>query len=327
MFDSSRCAFSAYNRKTHALFEDVEGRDSKELSVLYNGIIVFTFSSLVFVLLLLSYVKTNNRLILSCAITILVILILATLSKSLAICLQIRQKQLNTINSVSVTFILFPAVINSLILPITNFKTIGYVYRCLKTPERPIIMILVLAVILIYALAVLFCHYSNVYCIIATIFAKKNVHAVEEKLTLLRKKNEIRETVLRQLAEYVDKEALQVGFWRRTCLTVRFLCGHISAFYQERILAVKYLFLFFYLKVSEKLSGLLDVKQIKTNWLRFCEITVMLELLILDMLLFIHLGSDNPCSRFYELLSTVVIIPILLSSLASLKTKNKDGYA
>ena len=45
---------------------------------------------------------------------------------------------------------------------------------------------------------------------------------------------------------------------------------------------------------------------------------MVIELLLLDMVLFVYLGSEDSCARFFELFSTVVVIPILLSSLASL---------
>lgn len=39
------------------------------------------------------------------------------------------------------------------------------------------------------------------------------------------------------------------------------------------------------------------------------------------MILFIWLESDSLCLKFFELFSTVIIIPILLSWLAELKSK------
>lgn len=61
----------------------------------------------------------------------------------------------------------------------------------------------------------------------------------------------------------------------------------------------------------------------KDNTIRFCLLIAMTELLVVDFLLFIYLENDSPCLKFFELMSTVFIIPILLSWLMELKSNAK----
>ena len=85
-----------------------------------------------------------------------------------------------------------------------------------------------------------------------------------------------------------------------------------------------YVLSFIRLEIIKHLNGLLEPERIKVNTIRFCGVTAVLELLALDMVLFIYLESNDPCLKFFELLSTVIIIPVLLSWLSELKSK-KDG--
>ena len=89
---------------------------------------------------------------------------------------------------------------------------------------------------------------------------------------------------------------------------------------QGRICAVKYLFALFNFRMTKLLGGLLRPLRIKVNCIRFCLLTVIAELLTVDFLLFVYLESNSPCLKFFELISTVCIIPILLSWLMELKS-------
>lgn len=86
---------------------------------------------------------------------------------------------------------------------------------------------------------------------------------------------------------------------------------------------MKYLLLSLKCRVTNRLSNLLNIEILKINYIRFSLIIIMLELLSLNFILFIFLKSDDPCLKFFELLSTVIIIPILLSWLAELKSKTQ----
>ena len=125
--------------------------------------------------------------------------------------------------------------------------------------------------------------------------------------------------VLRERTRLADKRAPQVGLTGKCALAVQLIGCHIRSFYQEYGDSLRYLLQLGAFHATRRGQHLLDTEHIRWNTLRFCESAAVLELLILDIVLFLYLGSDDTCSRFFELLSTVIIIPILLSSLDRLK--------
>ena len=193
-------------------------------------------------------------------------------------------------------------------------------YQNLCAPQSTAFLILILIVILGYALAMAFCHFSNIYCLIAFVFRKCDLTRMKGKIDTIQEKNAALEDALRQKTEYIDKTAEQAGPFKKCGLIFDFFGAHIRTYCLKNYYAVSYLLSLGSLKLAKRLSRLLEPGRIKNNEIRFCEITAVVELLLLNMLLFIYLGSGHPCSRFFELLSTVIIIPILLSSLSKLKT-------
>lgn len=135
----------------------------------------------------------------------------------------------------------------------------------------------------------------------------------------------MREETLRHVAEYVDERDEQVSGLIKFCtLGAYYHYVHTKVYIQERCNSVVYLLYFGSLWLTKRLGGLLNSEEIRINRIRFCEVMAVIELLSLDIVLFIYLGSENPCTKFFELLSTVVIIPILLSSLSNLKVNKQS---
>ena len=296
-------------------------QDSKELAVSYNGFIGSSLFVTIFVILLTFYAITNNHLFMIVCVILGVALPLSVIANILAVYLQGKQKASKTFLSNILDPIILPVIINLFMMLITNKNTVGFVYENLQKPQNTIFQIIALIAILIYVPAIAFCHFSNLYCMIAFIFAKKDPEQIQISLDDLQRRDENRKNALRQITEYIDKRAEEVCFFKKFGLAICYFCSHIKAYCQGNIYVVSYLILLGELKTVQMLSELLKTDRIRTNVIRFCEITVVSELLVLNMLLFIFLGSDDPCSRFFELLSTVIIIPILLTSLGNLKVK------
>lgn len=310
--------------KRQSILADLMEKDSKEISASYNSFIVLSLFLPVIVISAYLYIRTNMRLFLISSYFLAIVISLSAIVRLLVLYIKEKQKNGKTFLSSLLDPIALPSVICLFLLLVTNSKTVDFVYRNLQTPANTAFRILALIVILCYIPAVAFCHYSNLYCITAFMFVTKDLKKIQAELDVVEKKNSEREASLRQLAEYVDKTALKVGFFKKVGLILRFFHTHISAHWKENIYAISYLLSYGKLKITQNLSRLLDKDQIRTHMIRFCEITVVLELLALNMLLFIYLGGDDPCSGFFELLSTVIIIPILLSSISNLKVKKVE---
>ena len=104
---------------------------------------------------------------------------------------------------------------------------------------------------------------------------------------------------------------------------IHYIGVHLEIYVQKRIRAVKYLLMLLNFKMTRLLGSLLKPSRIRLNTIRFCLLIAMTELLVVDFLLFIYLENDSPCLKFFELMSTVFIIPILLSWLMELKSNAK----
>ena len=311
--------------KTPNIVNDFVEQDSKEFSVSYNGLIVGAFLNTALVILVILYVITEIRLFLICCTILAVIFVLGTAINIFAAYLQAKREAENTVLSKLLDPVVLPTVISMILVLLTSQKTVGLVHQNLYAPQNTVFLILILIAILCYVLAIAFCHFSNIYCLIAFMFEKDNSKRIQTKIDVVQEKNAKREDALRQVTEYVDEKAEQVGFFKKCVLAFGFFYAHIKVYFQGRYYAMSYLLSFVSLRLTKRLSGLLEAERIKNNGIRFCEVSAVLELLLLDMLLFIYLGSEDPCSRFFELLSTVIIIPILLSSLANLETnKHKN---
>jgi len=311
--------------KTPNIVNDFVEQDSKEFSVSYNGLIVGAFLKTGLVILVILYVITEIRLFLICCTILAVIFVLGTAINIFAAYLQAKREAENTVLSKLLDPVVLPTVISMILVLLTSQKTIGFVHQNLYAPQNTVFLILTLIAILCYVLAIAFCHFSNIYCLIAFMFEKDNSKRIQTKIDVVQEKNAKREDALRQVTEYVDEKAEQVGFFKKCVLAFGFFYAHTKVYFQGRYYAMSYLLSFVSLRLTKRLSGLLEAERIKNNGIRFCEVSAVLELLLLDMLLFIYLGSEDPCSRFFELLSTVIIIPILLSSLANLETnKHKN---
>ena len=306
--------------KTPNIVNDFVEQDSKEFSVSYNGLIVGAFLKTGLVILVILYVITEIRLFLICCTILAVIFVLGTAINIFAAYLQAKREAENTVLSKLLDPVVLPTVISMILVLLTNQKTVGLVHQNLYAPQNTVFLILILIAILCYVLAIAFCHFSNIYCLIAFMFEKDNSKRIQTKIDAVQGKNAKREDALRQVTEYVDEKAEQVGFFKKCVLAFGFFYAHIKVYFQGRYYAMSYLLSFVSLRLTKRLSGLLEAERIKNNGIRFCEVSAVLEMLLLDMLLFIYLGSEDPCSRFFELLSTVIIIPILLSSLANLET-------
>lgn len=307
-----------------SIIEDLIEQDSKEFAVSYNGMVADSFFLSAFGICMVLYLRTNIHLLLVFCMVDVAFMALITIIRVLSIYFHGKREQRTPIISRLLDSTLLPMILCFLLLLITTDRTVGFVYKNLQTQTNEGLLILALIVILCYVPATAFCHFSNLYCMIAFTFAKKDSQQIQAGLDALGRKNKEREETLRKMTEYIDKKAEQVGFFRKIGLAVDFLRSHNRAYWQGNAYAVSYLLLFGKLKITQRLRRLLEADRIRANTIRFCEITVVLELLVLNMFLFIYLGSDKPCSRFFELLSTVIIIPILLSSLANLKAKKPE---
>ena len=299
--------------KTPNFVQDILEDSGQDVSVTYNGMIVsLLFVPAIFILYIV-YITTGIQLFSSVAII-------------LAVYLKVKHTFQESIFSKLSNPVFVPAIICMIQILITQENWVGYVYHSIYNPENDIFLTLALIIVLCYSLAVSFCHFSNIYCLIGFWFIKRDTVKIQRKIDLLQKKEENQEILLRQIIKDIDDEAEQTGVIKKIGLAFRFFLIHIKTYACGRLYAVSYLLSLFNLKITRLFNNLLEPDRIRINGIRFCLITAVLELLSLDFILFIYLESDSPTLKFFELVSTVIIIPILLSWLTGLKSKAEKKH-
>ena len=307
--------------KTPNFAQDIMEDSGQDVSVTYNGMIVSSLFVPVIFILYIVYITTGIHLFSSVAIILAVLWSISTVVYFLAGYLKVKHTFQESIFSKLSNPVFVPAIICMIQILITQENWVGYVYHSICNPESDIFLTLALIIVLCYFLAVSFCHFSNIYCLIGFWFIKRDTVKIQRKIDLLQKKEENQEILLRQATQDINDEAAQTGAIRKIGLAFRFFLIHIKTYAYGRLHAVSYLLSLFNLQITRLFNNLLEPGRIRINGIRFCLITAVLELLSLDFILFIYLDSDSPTLKFFELVSTVIIIPILLSWLTGLKSK------
>ena len=309
--------------RTPNIVDDLFEENGQDFSVRYNGLMVSGFFMTLILVLYIQYLHTQNHLLLSVSMLLAIFWGFGAFVYILAGYLKLKDRKNASIFSELSNPVFLPMIICMIQLVITRKQLVALVRKSILSPESDVYLVAALIIVLCYFLASAFCHFSNIYCLIGCIFAKKDLAKIEKEIEELEGKDRGREENLRRTTKHVDEKAEQVGFLKKVGLVVLFCYVHVQTYIQERLYAGIYLLLFIKFKITKCFHELLYPERIRINGVRFCWIIAVLELLTLDLLLFMYLESDDPCLKFFELLSTVIIIPVLLSWLAELKTKKE----
>lgn len=309
--------------KTPNIVDDVREESSQDVAVVYNGMIGSTsVMAIIFVLLVLN-AYNKNRLFLYTAIVLTIVYSVGIVLYLLSKYVKIKSERPNYVFVKWSNPVFLPIIIFLIQLLVTRKKIVKYIYNNIYNPQNDIYLVAALIIVLCYFLAISFCHFSNVYCLIGFYYLKKDSGKLKKTISNLQEREQKRENNLREAATYVDERAEQVGIIKKVGLSIWYGIVHMKAYIEDIYYATVYLLVFANMQITKSLNGLLKPERIKINGIRFCCNMAVLELLALDLILFICLESDDPCLKFFELLSTVIIIPILLSWLSELKTKKE----
>lgn len=310
--------------KTPNFVQDILEDSGQDISVTYNGMIVSSLFVPAIFILYIVYIATGIHLFSNVAITLAVLWAISTVVYFLAGYLKVKHTFRESIFSKLSNPVFVPTIVCMIQIMITQENRVGYIYHNICNPENDFFLSLALVIVLCYFLAVSFCHFSNIYCLIGFWFIKRDAIKIQRKIDLLQKKEENQEILLRHVTQDIDDVSKQTRAIKKIGLVFRFFLIHIKTYAYGRLHAVSYLLSLFNLKITKLFNHLLEPDRIRINGIRFCLITAVLELLSLDFILFIYLESDSPTLKFFELVSTVIIIPILLSWLTELKFKAKE---
>lgn len=310
--------------ETPDLVRDLHEKSGPELSVMYNGLIVYAVFMPVLLAVNLLYIHTQTRVFMILATAPAVLWGISTIVYLFAMYLRIRQMQPQSLGFRFSNPVLLPAVISMLQILITQNRWVSSVYRSIYAPQSEWILTLDLILTMLYFLAAAYCHFSNLYCLLGFCFLKRDPDLLRKKLDELQAQEDRRELELHRMATELDREAEESGLLKRAFLAARFIANHVRIYVQGRACAAGYLLTVLRLEMTKRLGALLEPERLRINAIRFFLFAAMLELLTVDFLLFIYLEGSSPCLKFFELISTVFIIPVLLSWLLELKSNAKE---
>ncbi len=179
-------------------------------------------------------------------------------------------------------------------------NVVMYIYRGIFQSENLEIRIIVISLTLVEILMTLICHYIYIYSFVGLLAKDVIIEDMNKKLERL------------TVCEFQDYSATnrRSGKYHFTKAYIFF-----RTYLKGRIYAVRYLLLLVEKKAVKILAGLMDVEKFKKNIWRFCKVVMVSELIILDFILATNLNPSDPCSVFFNLISTLVIIPVAISSL------------
>ena len=309
--------------KTLNIVDDLFEENSQDFAVRYNGVTGWAFFTMIIMALSICYLYTQNRLFLGVSVFLVIVFGVGVLVYVLATYLKTKDELPESSFLKNSNSVFLPLFICMVQLLITRRQLVGFVYKNIYSPPNDIYLVAALIIVLCYLLASVYCHFSNIYCLVGFIYVKKDLTKIQKEIDALKEGDRERETYLRKTTKYVDEKTKQVGHFKKIELAILWYYVNVKIYIQERFYAGRYLLLFIKLKITKCFRGLLEPERIRINGVRFCWVAAVFELLTLDLLLFMYLESDDPCLKFFELLSTVIIIPVLLSWLAELKTKKE----
>ena len=179
-------------------------------------------------------------------------------------------------------------------------SVVMYIYHGIFQSENLEIRILMISLTLIFVLMTLICHFIYIYSFVGLLAKKVRIEDVKEKMEKL---------TVRELQDCCVTNRCS-GKYHLTKVYIFF-----GTYLKRRIYAVRYLLLHLEKKAAKILVGLMDVEQLKKNTGRFCKIVMVSELVILDFILATNLNPNDPCALFFNLISTLVIIPVAITAL------------
>jgi len=198
--------------------------------------------------------------------------------------------------------ITIPVLVFLMQLLVVQKNLVGVIWRNLYSPQNEVPFILSLIAVLCYLLFTAYSYFSNIYCLIGFAFVKRNIKKIQGKINLLLEERQKREMNLRNATKRIDEQTETVGLIKSYKLILEYCGAQIKNYIQERLCAILYLIKFAELEITKRLKVLLEPKQIKINSIRFLGMIAVLELLSLNLILFLYLETDSPCLKFFELL-------------------------
>ena len=199
--------------KAPDIVQDIWEKSSQDISAMYNGIVVSSlFVTIIFVLNLI-YITTGKYVFASLSVVLVTLCTIGTIVYIFAGYLKIKYMHQQHIFSKLSGHAILPAIINMIQLLITRKSWVGYIYQSIYKPANDVVLTLGLIILMCYFLAVTFCYFSIIYCLIGFAFFKRDPNRIQEKIDCIQEKEEKQEILLRQTTKDIDEMGEQGNFF------------------------------------------------------------------------------------------------------------------
>lgn len=211
---------------------------------------------------------------------------------------------------------MWPIIFFIIQLLLLNKNVVQYFYSAVTTPEDYLKLTIALIILLIYLTAILYCHYSNIYYFIESIFSRNRIdERIRNKINNAQESLSNKQKHLVRNLEHIEQHE-DVGTVSRIRAASKAM---ILRYYYDRLYALKYIMLQIFYKIATSATELLEPKNFRRNRIQFYAWTIVAELLALNIILPGYLGENHLCTRIFNLISTLIIIPVLLSWILGVK--------
>lgn len=176
--------------------------------------------------------------------------------------------------------------------------------------------ILIVGMFVIVVFHLIFSFAISIYTIIGFIFWKSNIIKIEVKMVLINSKCGEIDNNLRKKATYVNRVTENQKWTQNIRVGVSFAFYNINVYILKIIYRIRYTIYFLKLHLIKYLKSFLQT----SVYNRFCHvfknILTVVMLIIVNIYLYINFSESELIIHFYELLSTVIIIPIFLDKIS-----------
>ena len=163
---------------------------------------------------------------------------------------------------------------------------------------------------MLYSLAV------SCYCLIGCRYCQRDIDREERRQyqDALWELEQNREKLRRKTTE-VNRTAERSGPTALFGLGIRYIWYMTLSYIREKWYAIQSLIHAVRIMIAERLRGMLEAGRFRSFSRRLLALIVTAVLLAADLVLGSFYGAESYVTRFYEMISTIVIIPVILAKL------------
>lgn len=155
----------------------------------------------------------------------------------------------------------------------------------------------------------------SIYTIIGFCFFSYDLTKIQHKYDCMNSKYDETEELLKQETKVMNEKAQKQNFLKNLKMGVGYLKYNIKIYISKNRFLFLHTMLFFKLKCCEFFKGFLKTEVYNRFCKRVKSVLIVAMLLIVNIYLYINFSNNEAVVHFYELLSTVIIIPIVLAKI------------